>query len=533
MEIESKYDYDLFVIGGGSGGISAAKKAALLGATVALADFVNPTPTGTKWGLGGTCVNVGCIPKKLMHYASILGELKEDQKGAGWEINPSARHNWAAMLASVNTHIKRLNWGYKKKLIEVGVKYFNAYATFKDAHTLVLTNRKGKRTEVSVDKVVIATGGRPVYLNLPNIRELAITSDDIFWRKSPPGRTLVIGGGYIAVECAGFLRGIGCDVDMLVRSVVLKRFDRDMIRRVVQDLTHRGVRILRGGLASVEKAKQGVQAVFEYEKNADLVQGGLLSEMISEKATMQQEYDTILLAIGRRPETSKIGLDSIGVELESDGKVIVNEQYQTNVDNVYAIGDIKINSPELTPVAIKEGIFLAKTLFGSKPPKPINYGAIPTTIFSPLEYACVGLSEENASLQVGEENIEVYHKSFKPLEWNFMEARQNGLCYCKVIVDKSDDDRVLGIHYVGPNAGEVVQGYGLALTRPTTFEELVEVGRDSRILGFIKSGVLWRESVTDSRDPPHQRRRDRHAHQDQERRPRGPERGLLRLSAEV
>ena len=486
MEIESKYDYDLFVIGGGSGGISAAKKAAQLGATVALADFVNPSPIGTKWGLGGTCVNVGCIPKKLMHFASILGEAKDDQKSAGWEIDTLARHNWSTMLASVNTHIKRLNWGYKKKLIEFGIKYFNAYAKFKDAHTLILTNRKGKETQVSVDKVIIATGGRPIYLNLPNIRELAITSDDIFWKKKAPGKTLVIGGGYIAVECAGFLKGMGYKVDMLVRSVVLRKFDRDMIRRVVNDMEEKGIKIMRGNLLAVEKEKSGIVTTIEIEKNSDLISGGILNEMISEKETMKNQYDTILLAIGRRPETSKIGLELINLKPESNGKIVVNENYQTSVDNVYAIGDIKFGSPELTPVAIKEGIILGNHLFGGKQLKPINYNAIATTIFSPLEYSCVGLSEENAILQFGEENLEVYHKSFKPLEWNFFESRVNNACYCKVIINKSDDNTILGIHYVGPNAGEVMQAYALAINRKTSFEELKEISKT-----FYRSEIFF------------------------------------------
>lgn len=531
MEIESKYDYDLFVIGGGSGGISAAKKSAKLGASVALADFVNPTPTGTKWGLGGTCVNVGCIPKKLMHYASILGELKEDQKNAGWEINSSARHNWSMMLASVNTHIKRLNWGYKKTLINEGVKYFNAYATFKDEHTIILTNRKGKKTEVSVDKVIIATGGRPTYLNMPNIRELAITSDDLFWRKTPPGRTLVIGGGYIAVECAGFLRGMGSEVDMLIRSTVLKKFDRDMINRVTKDLVEKGIRMMRGGLMSVDKTKEGVLATFQIEKNADLIKGGILNEMMSETEILKEEYNTVLLAIGRTPETSKIGLDSAGVVVESNGKLAVNQHYQTNVENVFAIGDIKLNSPELTPVAIQEGIFLANELFGSKKMKPINYNAIPTTIFSPLEYACVGLSEENASLQFGEENIEVYHKSFKPLEWNFMESRLNDLCYCKVIINKSDENTVLGIHYAGPNAGEVMQAYGLALTRKTSFEELIEVGKGiwCKRAGLLISVILGGNVIMNSRDPPNQRRGNCYIVKDEKGRPECQKRRLLRI----
>ena len=478
MEIERSFDYDLFVIGGGSGGISCAKKAAKLGAKVALADFVQPSPLGTKWGLGGTCVNVGCIPKKLMHHASLMGEMKKDQVSAGWKIDPNAPHDWGHMMAIVNTHIKRLNWGYKKQLLEAKIKYFNCYATLKDKHTLMLKNKKGKVSEVTAERIVLAMGGRPRYLNLENIYQLAITSDDIFWRKKIPGKTLVIGGGYIGLECAGFLKGMGYEVDVLVRSVLLRGFDRDMVRRIHEDMSHMGVNFERGSMTKIEKYGEGIRVQKRVRKNPDFIKGGILEGMEDRESVVSVQYDTVVLAVGRVPCTKNIGLDKVGVKLDQRGNVCINNQYQTNIDSIYAIGDIIVNSPELTPVAIKEGILLAKYMFEpSKSHRPINYNAIPTTVFSPLEYSKVGLSEEEAVAKYGAEGVEVYHSTFKPLEWNFYEGHKDNVCYSKVIVTRDEEEVVLGIHYIGPNAGEVMQGFALALLRKTTFEDLKEIGR--------------------------------------------------------
>ena len=211
------------MIGGGSGGISAARWAGALGKKVAVADFVKPSPAGTKWGLGGTCVNVGCIPKKLMHYAGMLNESKEVQKSAGVQVSEEP-HDWSTMVTTINKHIKTLNWGYKTELIKSGVKYFNFYAKFIDAHTILLDDGKKQQT-VTADKIVIACGGRPIFPEIPGAQEFGISSDDIFWKKEAPGKTLVVGASYVALECGGFLHGIGQDVTIMVRSILLRGFD--------------------------------------------------------------------------------------------------------------------------------------------------------------------------------------------------------------------------------------------------------------------------------------------------------------------
>ena len=385
MKENNEFDFDVFVIGGGSGGISMSKRASQLGAKVGLADYVEPSESGTKWGLGGTCVNVGCIPKKLMHFTGLLGETKHDLHCSGWDIDPNAKHNWERMLENVNTHIKKINWGYKKQLQKENVKYFNCFATMKDKHTIVLRNKKGKENIVTSKFVVIATGGRPKYLDIPEIKEIAITSDDIFWRKESPGKTLVIGSGYTSIECAGFLRGLGYEVDLLIRNTLLRNFDRDMVKRIYEDAKEKGIGFKAGRIKKVNKKKENgeVEIEFQVKKNFDII-NGRSEESNNEDYDKENEvletssYKTILLAIGRIPQTHKIKLEEIGVKINPiTRKIPVSEYYSTNIKNIFAIGDIKDRSFELTPIAIKEGIILADYLFNKiEKPKPINYNAV-------------------------------------------------------------------------------------------------------------------------------------------------------------
>lgn len=208
MKEERKYDYDLFVIGAGSGGISAARRAASYGKKVGICDFVKPSPKGTKWGVGGTCVNVGCIPKKLMHFAGLCGEMRHDQQETGWNVDSTVQHDWKKMKTNVGNHIKGLNWGYKKTFIAEKIKYRNELASFVDNHTVKLVNSKGKESTVTAEHIIIGVGGRPTYLDVPGCKEHCISSDDLFWLNEAPGKSLVIGAGYIAMECGGFIRGI-------------------------------------------------------------------------------------------------------------------------------------------------------------------------------------------------------------------------------------------------------------------------------------------------------------------------------------
>ena len=460
METEQQsFDFDLFVIGGGSGGLAASKRAASFGAKVGLADFVKPSPQGTSWGLGGTCVNVGCIPKKLMHFASMVGELREDQKECGWDVNPSLPHSWETMIEHVNNHIRSLNWNYKKQLIQKEVKYFNALASLTDAHTISLKDKNGQVTSVTAKYVLLAMGGRPTILNLPGARELAISSDDLFWKKQAPGKTLIIGAGYIAMECAGFLNGLGYPVEVLYRSAILRAFDQDMGARVVQHMQDSGINFIKGNPISFEKDDSRILAKINVIND-------------SGENVESRTYDTVLFAVGRYADVTGIGLEELGLKVDAANKIVVTKRWETSVPNIFAIGDIISEARELTPIAIKEGQYLVDGLFANKW-REIDYRAVATTIFTPLEYSCSGYSEAEAIAAFGEDNIEVYHRGFKPLEWNFLEKRSSNSCYTKVIVHISDQ-RVLGIHYVGPNAGEVMQGYSIAVRLSLKFEDLAE-----------------------------------------------------------
>ena len=259
--VAMEYDYELFVIGGGSGGLAAAKAAADLGAKVAVADFVKPSPAGTTWGLGGTCVNVGCIPKKLMHISSLYRESQQDAHGMGWETKSS--HSWSSMVTQVDNYIKSLNWGAKTDLRTKAVKYFNAFASFKDPHTLSLDNGKGKIEEVSAKYILIACGGRPTYGDYPGVRDCCISSDDIFWQKKAPGKTLVVGASYIALECAGFIAALGFDVTVMVRSILLRGFDQDISNMIGDYMQRHGVNFAREMVPSkFEKTSDGKVKVF-------------------------------------------------------------------------------------------------------------------------------------------------------------------------------------------------------------------------------------------------------------------------------
>lgn len=451
--MEQEYTWDLFVIGAGSGGLAAAKRAAALGAKVAIADFVKPSPQGTTWGIGGTCVNVGCIPKKLMHFVGLTGHLRADMKECGWDVDLTKGHDWTKMLTNVNNHVKSLNWGYKKALIKAGVKIFTKLASLEDAHTILLSDKEGEPTKETAKRILIAVGGRPTYLDVPGSRECCISSDDLFWMKNPPGKSLIIGAGYIAMECGGFTSGMGHDTFLMVRSTPLRNFDQDMVSKVVEDMTDDGVTFLmKCEPTKFEKTPEG--KIRAHWANSET------------KETFTDTFDTVLQAIGRYADTKQLGLDKVGVKHEG-GKIIVDKESKTTVQNIFAIGDVCKGSPELTPAAIREGLYLVDRLYNNGT-QYMNYDQIPTTIFTPLEYSAMGLSEENAIKKLGKDNVEVYHTAFKPLEWNFLKSRKDNLCYTKLIVDKTKDEKVIGFHYVGPNAGEVLQGYAVAITAGLT-----------------------------------------------------------------
>jgi thioredoxin reductase (NADPH) len=449
------FDYDLVVIGGGSGGLAAAKRAARHGARVALCDYVAPSETkGTIWGLGGTCVNVGCIPKKLMHAAAVHREqTKALAEAFGWEEPPQDAApviSWTKLQDNVENYIRSLNFGYVVSMRDNNVKYLNARARFVDPHTLEYTGRRGDVSRITARRVLLATGGRPsLPAKVTGAREHAITSDDLFRLHEDPGKTLVVGASYVALECAGFLHGIGRSATVMMRSIPLRGFDSDMAQRVVDFMEADGVRFIKKAVPlALSKSDAGIAVDFTDESGAQ----------------HQETFDTVLFATGRRPETRGMGLEEIGVALKDDGKVAVDAFDRTSVPHVYAIGDIADGGLELTPVAIQAGRLLADRLY-AKGQELMSYHTVPTTVFTPLEYGCVGLTEEMA-LATYNDDLDVFHTNFSPLAWSMAHVHDNR-CYMKMLVRKSDD-RVVGFHLLAPDAGEIVQGVAVALRAGAT-----------------------------------------------------------------
>uniref|UniRef100_A0A8C9PS85 thioredoxin-disulfide reductase (NADPH) n=1 Tax=Spermophilus dauricus TaxID=99837 RepID=A0A8C9PS85_SPEDA len=435
-------DYDLLVIGGGSGGLACAKEAAQLGRKVAVVDYVEPSPQGTKWGLGGTCVNVGCIPKKLMHQAALLGGMIQDAHHYGWEVAQPIRHDWRKMAEAVQNHVKSLNWGHRVQLQD----------------SEALSGKTPLLTLLSADHIVIATGGRPRYpTHIEGALEYGITSDDIFWLKESPGKTLVLTD--VALECAGFLTGIGLDTTVMMRSIPLRGFDQQMSSLVMEHMESHGTQFLKGCIPTcIKRLPDGQLQVTWEDRTSGKKDTGI--------------FDTVLWAIGRIPETRNLNLKEVGVNINPENqKIIVDAQDVTSVPHIYAIGDVAEGRPELTPTAIMAGKLLAQRLFGQSSDL-MDYNNVPTTVFTPLEYGCVGLSEEEAVARHGQEHIEVYHAYYKPLEFTVAE-RDASQCYIKMVCLKEPPQLVLGLHFLGPNAGEVTQGFALGIKCGASYAQVM------------------------------------------------------------
>ncbi|NWY37961.1 TRXR2 reductase, partial [Sylvia atricapilla] len=420
----------------------------------------------------GTCVNVGCIPKKLMHQAALLGSALKDAQHYGWNISQPVHHTWSVMAQGVQNYVKSLNWGHRVQLQEKKVKYFNIKGSFSDPHTVRGLTKAGKETVVTADNIVIATGGRPKYpTDVAGALEYGITSDDLFWLKESPGKTLPSFILYVSLECAGFLTGIGLDTTVMMRSVPLRGFDQakkticfttqqQMASLVTEHMESYGTKFLKRCFPTkVEKLKSNrLQVTW---KNADL------------DTEETDSFDTVMWAVGRAPNTKTLNLETVGVKTNSEtGKIIVDASEATSVPHIYAVGDITEGRPELTPTAIAAGKLLAQRLFGQSS-ELMDYDNVPTTVFTPLEYGCVGLSEEAAVQRHGSDNIEVYHAYYKPLEFTVAE-RDATQCYMKMVCLREREQRILGLHFIGPNAGEVIQGFALGIKCGATYPQMMK-----------------------------------------------------------
>jgi glutathione reductase (NADPH) len=425
------YDFDLFVIGAGSGGIATARRSAEYGAKVGVAEFDR---------LGGTCVNRGCIPKKLMVYASHFPELFTDAEGYGWS-GVKSQLDWPKMITAVNNEVTRLNGIYQRMLDNSKVELVTGHGKFIDHHTIQV----GDRT-VTADKILIAVGGIPVRPDIPGI-EHAIVSDDIFNLKAQPKRMVILGGGYIGSEFACIMNGLGTEVTQIVRQdLILRGFDNDLRSAVQEGMVHHGVKIINQiqGL-SIAKTDTGV-AVTVNTKDGESV---ILADAVS------------LAALGRKPNTANLGLENVDVKTHN-GAILVNASSQTNVENIYSVGDCT-DTMQLTPVAINEGRAFADTMFGNKP-RTMNYADIPTAIFTTPEAATVGLTEEEAREMHGDA-IKVYRSSFRPMYYVLPNKQEKTLM--KLVVETTTD-RVLGAHMVGDHAAEIIQGVAIAVKMGAT-----------------------------------------------------------------
>ena len=417
-----KYDYDLFVVGAGSGGVRASRMSAAYGARVGVAEEKH---------LGGTCVNVGCIPKKLFVYASHYAEDFHDAAGYGWTV-PTPHFDWPTLVANKDKEIARLNGIYRRLLEGAGVTIHEARAVLKDPHTLDV----GGRT-ITAEHILIATGGWPVVPDIPG-KELAITSNEAFYLERLPKRVIIVGGGYIAVEFAGIFHGLGVETIQLYRgNLFLRGFDGDVRSHLAQEMRKKGVDLrFNANIAKIERAGGGLKATLE---------GG---------ATL--DADVIMYATGRAPNSAGLGLDEVGVTRRWDGAIVIDEYFRTSVPSIYALGDVT-HRLELTPVAIAEAMAFSKTLFKGEPTM-MDYEGIPTAVFSIPPIGTVGYTEEAAREHCGP--IDIYRSTFRPLRHTLSGNQEQTMM--KLVVQKSTD-RVVGCHMVGPDAGEIVQGLAVAL----------------------------------------------------------------------
>ncbi len=421
------YDYDLYIIGAGSGGVRCSRIAAAAGARVAICEDDR---------VGGTCVIRGCVPKKLLVYGSHFAEDFEDAAGYGWTLE-DPKFDWPTLIARKDNEIDRLNGIYKKLLSDAGVTLHEGRGKLVDAHTVEVA---GKRH--TAERIVIATGGRAVRPGIEGA-EHAITSNEAFHLKILPPRILVVGGGYIAVEFAGIFNGLGAETTMAVRrDLILRGFDREVRETLQREMTRKGI-VFRTGTEIVAIEKTGDQ--FRCKTAA--------GEAI--------ETDLVMFATGRAPNTHDLGLERLGVTLNKVGAIAVDEWSQSTVPGIYAIGDVtdRIN---LTPVAIMEGHFLANTLFGKRPMKP-DHANVPSAVFSQPPVATVGLTEDEARRTYGE--IDVYAAQFRPMKYT-MSGRQQQT-FMKLLVDAASD-RVVGAHMVGDDAAEIIQGVAIAVKAGAT-----------------------------------------------------------------
>lgn len=423
----AEYDYDLITIGGGSGGVRASRfSAQRYGKKVAVVENLR---------IGGTCVMRGCVPKKLLVYGSHFSDQFEDAAGFGWSVGET-RHDWPKLIAAKSKELNRLEDVYHRLLREAGVEEITGTGKLVDAHTVEV---EGKT--YTAEHILIATGGWPKLPDVPGI-EHAITSNEALDLESLPERIVIVGGGYIAVEFAGIFAGLGAEVTVIIRAEnILRGFDQTMRDALRDEMAKKGINVLSEcQVKSIEKTDSG------YSLRLDQVDF--------------LETDLVMYATGRGPNTKGIGLEQVGVEMDKNGAIVVDEYSKTSIDNIYAIGDVT-DRIQLTPVALAEGMAFAKTVFAGEPTS-VSYENVPSAVFSQPPIGTVGLTEEDARKN---HKVAIYQSRFRPMKHTLSGRDEHSVM--KLIVDK-ETDRVLGAHMIGDDAPEIIQGIGIAVKAGAT-----------------------------------------------------------------
>ncbi|KAL9997217.1 putative glutathione-disulfide reductase [Helianthus debilis subsp. tardiflorus] len=467
------YDFDLFTIGAGSGGVRASRFAANFGASVAVCELPFATISSeTTGGVGGTCVLRGCVPKKLLVYASNYSHEFEESLGFGWSYNSEPTHDWSTLMANKNAELHRLTGIYKNILNNAGVKLIEGRGKIVDPHTVDVDGKL-----YTARNILVSVGGRPFIPDIPG-REYVIDSDAALDLPSRPTKIAIVGGGYIALEFAGIFNGLQSDVHVFIRQKqVLRGFDEEVRDFVAEQMSLKGIEF---------HTEESPQAVI---KSAD----GSLS-LKTNKGTIDG-FSHVMFATGRKPNTKNLGLETVGVKLDKNGAILVDEYSRTSVPSIWAVGDVT-DRMNLTPVALMEGGALAKTLFANEPTKP-DFSAVPSAVFSQPPIGQVGLSEQQAIEEYGD--IDVYTANFRPLK-----ATLSGLpdrVFMKLIVS-AKTNKVVGLHMCGEDSAEVVQGFAVAIkagltkaqfdstvgVHPTSAEEFVTMRTPTRKIRNSSSG---------------------------------------------